>query len=147
MRAEEYAAASLKVDGGHDPKDSSQADPALWSKYYPVDKVNQAPFIFLCGQAKDPINCGFGVTFTEVPLQVDAPAEILASDPKPLLQWRPTEMALKGELMPLGGDNKAPEFFLNENADPYGDDEVGVAMVDQPLNLPAAEYILRKYRG
>lgn len=141
VRADQGAAAQIAVEG-HNPKDSAQADPALWSKYYSPDTVNQAPFIFFTGTIKDPINCGFGVTFTDVPLQVAAPAAILAEASfEPAPAWQPKQAALLGALMPKGGDNMAPEFSF----DPNGEGKIGVTMTEQPGNMAVAEYILRKY--
>lgn len=153
VRAEESAAASLKgYENGHNPSDSGQADPALWSQYYDPATVNQAPFIFICGQATGVGNfmnkLSIGLSMKAVPLQVRLPADILANDPKPSLPWRPTNMAMTGALMPYsnGKPNWAPAISMADLNDPFGKDTVGVAM-EPCIGIPAAaEYILKKYR-
>ncbi len=141
------AAASLKVDvdRGHARTGPTQANPTLWSKYYSASDVNKAPFVFVNGSYDRANDCAVGVAFTDVPLQVDAPQQILDS----IVQLENSDaapLADKGSLMPNAGDNMAPIITLNDRGDPDGADSVGLEMVDIGLNEFVAESLLKKYR-
>lgn len=141
------AAASLKVDldRGHAPTGSTQASPSLWSKYYSPANVNKAPFVFVNGSYARPNDCGVGVIFADVPLQVNAPQQIL-DDIVRLETPDAVPLTDKSSLMPNGGDNAAPVITLNDRGDPDGADSVGLEMIDIGLNEYAASLILKKYQ-
>jgi len=106
-------------------------------------QVNQAPFVFIVDGPSD-AKRGFGVTFTEVPLQVNVPKAILSE----------ADFAANGPVYKdytslgpaLEGNNRAPVIEISDLDSPFGSDSVGVSMSEFPLNLYGAECILKKYR-
>lgn len=138
LTADEGAAASVAKPKGHNPAGSEQADSSLWSKYYDVNTVNTAPYVRVMQR---PGEFAVGITMTEVPLQVNASQDILDGS-----IVRALPVPIDDVKVTLRADNKAPVIILEDRGDPMGADSASVAMVEQPLNLAAAEYILQLYR-
>lgn len=134
LAADEGAGNSLKagisLQGEHAP------DTSKWERYYRPESVNAAPMISMYGRGEAYSKHYLSVVPMEVPLRMDEAKKILGDvEPDRALY----EKRYEGRL------NMAPHVYVQYTEGKKGG--VSVEMTNEPLNLPAAQYILNKYRA